>query len=110
MPTAYKVLGQVATAATTDTTLYTVPSNTATVISSIIVANRATTAATYRIAIRPDAATLANQHYIAFDVTVGASDSTTLTLGLTLDAADVITVRASSANLSFSAFGSEITP
>jgi glucose-6-phosphate dehydrogenase assembly protein OpcA len=110
MPTAYKVLGQVATAATTDTTLYTVPTSTEAVISSIIVANRATTAATYRIAIRPNAATLANQHYIAFDVTVGGSDSTTLTLGLTLDAADVITVRASSANLSFSAFGSEITP
>lgn len=110
MPTAYKVLGQVATAATTDTTLYTVPSSTSTVISSIIVANRAATSAVYRIAIRPDAATLANQHYIAYDVTVGASDSTTLTLGITLDAADVITVRASTANLSFSAFGSEITP
>ena len=109
MPTNYKVLGQVAPGATTDTTLYTVPSATEAVISTIIVANRATSAATYRIAIRPDAATLANQHYIAYDVTVGAGDSTTLTLGLTLDAADVITVRGSTADLSFSAFGSEIT-
>jgi hypothetical protein len=109
MPTAYKVLGQVAPSATTDTTLYTVPTATESVISTIIVANRATSAATYRIAIRPNAATLANQHYIAFDVTVGAGDSTTLTLGLTLDAADVITVRGSTADLSFSAFGSEIT-
>ena len=109
MPTNYKVLGQVAPSATTDTTLYTVPTATEAVISTIIVANRATSAATYRIAIRPDAATLANQHYIAFDVTVGAGDSTTLTLGLTLNAADVITVRGSTADLSFSAFGSEIT-
>jgi hypothetical protein len=109
MPTNYKVLGQVAPGATTDTTLYTVPTATESVISTIIVANRATSAATYRIAIRPNAATLANQHYIAFDVTVGAGDSTTLTLGLTLDAADVITVRGSTADLSFSAFGSEIT-
>jgi hypothetical protein len=109
MATNYKVLGQVAPGATTDTTLYTVPSATEAVISTIIVANRATSAATYRIAIRPNAATLANQHYIAYDVTVGAGDSTTLTLGLTLDAADVITVRGSTADLSFSAFGSEIT-
>jgi glucose-6-phosphate dehydrogenase assembly protein OpcA len=109
MPTVYKVLGQSAPAATTDTTLYTVPSATEAVISTIVVANRAGSAATYRIAIRPNGATLANQHYIAYDVIVGASDSTTLTLGLTLDATDVLAVYGSTANLSFSAFGSEIT-
>jgi glucose-6-phosphate dehydrogenase assembly protein OpcA len=105
----YKVLGQSAPGATTDTTLYTVPSSTEAVISTLIVANRAATAATFRIAIRPNGATLANEHYIAYDVEVGAADSTTLTLGLTLDAADVITVRASTADLTFSVYGSEIT-
>lgn len=109
MPTVYKVLGQSAPSATTDTTLYTVPAATNTVVSSIVIANRDATAATFRIAIRPGGASLANQHYIAFDVTVGASDSTVLTLGLTLAATDVITVRASSANLSFSAYGSELS-
>jgi hypothetical protein len=109
MATTYKVLGQVAPGATTDTTLYTVPSATESVISTLIVANRASTSATYRIAIRPNGATLANLHYIAFDVLVAANDSTTLTLGLTLNAADIITVRSSSADLSFSAFGSEMT-
>ena len=109
MATVYKVLGQSAPGATTATTLYTVPSATEAVISTIIVANRAATAATYRIAIRPNGATLANQHYIAYDVTVGGGDSTTLTLGLTIDAADVLEVYASTANLSFSAFGSEVT-
>jgi glucose-6-phosphate dehydrogenase assembly protein OpcA len=109
MPTVYKVLGQSAPSATTATTLYTVPSATSTVVSTLIIANRAATAATYRIAIRPAGATLANEHYIAYDVTVGASDSTTLTLGITLAATDVITVYGSTANLSFNAFGSEIT-
>ena len=109
MATVYKVLGQSAPGATTATTLYTVPTSTEAVISTIIVANRAATAATYRIAIRPNGATLANEHYIAYDVTVGAGDSTTLTLGLTIDAADVLTVYAGNANLSFSAFGSEVT-
>jgi glucose-6-phosphate dehydrogenase assembly protein OpcA len=105
----YKVLGQSAPGATTATTLYTVPSATSAVVSTIVVANRAATSATYRIAIRPAGATLANQHYIAYDVAVGGSDSTTLTLGITLAATDIITVYGSTANLSFNAFGSEIT-
>ena len=109
MPTVYKVLGQSAPSATTATTLYTVPAATSAVVSSIVIANRDSASATFRIAIRPAGATLANQHYIAYDVTVGASDSTVLTLGLTLATTDIITVYASTANLSFSAYGSEIS-
>jgi glucose-6-phosphate dehydrogenase assembly protein OpcA len=108
MPTVYKVLGQSAPSATTDTDLYTVPTGNA-VISTIVIANRASTVATYRIAVRPGGATIANQHYIAYDVQVGGSDSTALTLGLTLTNTDVVTVYASTADLSFSIFGSEIT-
>ena len=109
MPTNYKVLGQVAPSATTNTALYTVPAATQTIVSTIVVANRAATAATFRIAIRPAGATIANQHYIAYDVSIGATDSTALTLGLTLTNTDVVTVYASTADLSFSIFGSEIT-
>ena len=109
MATTYKVLGQSAPSATTNTNLYTVPADTQTVVSSIVIANRNSASATYRIAVRPAGATLANQHYIAFDVSAAASDSITLTLGITLGATDVITVRSSSDLLTFSAFGSEIT-
>jgi glucose-6-phosphate dehydrogenase assembly protein OpcA len=109
MPVNYKVLGQSAPAATTATTLYTVPAATETVVSTIVVANRAATAATYRLAVRLNGATLANQHYIAYDVTIAANDSVALTMGLTLDPAEVLQVYASTANLSFNAFGSEIT-
>ncbi len=104
---AVKVLAQSAPSATTNTDIYTVGSSTETVISTIFVCNRSAAPATYRIAVRPNGATLANQHYIAYDVTVGASDSTTITSGITMDAADVLTVYASTANLSFSVFGSE---
>lgn len=108
MATSYKVLGQSNPAATTATTLYTVPSATNTVVSTVVICNQAASAATFRIAVRPAGASLAAQHYVAYDVTVGASDSTALTLGLTLAATDVITVYGSTATLSFSAFGSEI--
>jgi glucose-6-phosphate dehydrogenase assembly protein OpcA len=109
MATTYKVLAQSAPSATTATNAYTVPSATSAVVSTIVVANRAASPATYRIAVRPAGTTLANQHYIAYDVTVGASDSTTLTLGITLATTDVVTVYASTANLSFNVFGSEIS-
>ena len=109
MPTVYKVLGQSAPSATTDTDLYTVPAATSAVVSTIVVANRSALDVAYRIAIRPAGATIADEHYIAYNVNVGASDSTTLTLGVTLAATDIITVYAGSANLSFSVFGSEIS-
>jgi hypothetical protein len=108
MATTYKVLGQSAPGATTETDVYTVPAATTAVLSTVVVANRSASAVTYRIAVRPDGATLANQHYIAYDVNVGASDSTTITLGITMDAGDVLTVYASTGDLSFNVFGSEI--
>ena len=108
MATTYKVLGQSAPSAATETDVYTVPAATTAVLSTVVVANRSASAVTYRIAVRPDGATLANQHYIAYDVSVGASDSTTITLGITMDAGDVLTVYASTGDLSFNVFGSEI--
>ena len=108
MATTYKVLGQSNPAATTATTLYTVPSATQAVVSTIVIANLTSSAATFRIAVRVAGATLANSQYVAYDITVGASDSTALTLGITLNATDVITVYGSTANLTFTAFGSEI--
>lgn len=109
MATAYKVLGQSAPAATTATTLYTCPSATQTVISTISVCNRGSSSGTFRVSVRPDGATLANQHYIAFDAAIAAKDTLFITVGATIDASDVLEVYASSADFSFSAFGSEIT-
>ena len=108
MPTTYKVLGQVNPSATTATTLYTVPAATQTVVSTITICNQAATAATYRIAVRVAGSALSAEEYIVYGATVPASDATFLTVGLTLGATDVVTVYASSANLSFNLFGSEI--
>jgi hypothetical protein len=108
MATVYKVLGQSAPAATTASDVYTVPSLKYAVVSTISVCNRGTGAATYRLSVRPDGASQADQHYVAYDASVPGNDTIALTLGLTADAADVFTVYASTANLSFNIFGSEI--
>lgn len=109
MAVAYKVLGQSAPSATTDTTLYTVPSATETVVSTIAVCNRGSSSGTYRIAVRPNGASLADEHYIAYDASLDAKTSATWSLGVTLDATDVVAIYASTADFSFSAFGSEIS-
>jgi hypothetical protein len=105
----YKVLGQSAPTATTNTDVYTVGAGKQAIVSTITVANRAAAAATYRIAIRPSGATLNNQHYIAYDVSIAANDTVPITVGISLQASDVVTVYASTANLSFGVFGSEIS-
>jgi hypothetical protein len=108
MAVTYKVLGQSNPAATTATGLYTTPGATQAIVSTIAVCNQAAAAATFRLAVRPAGAALAAAHYLAYDAPLAANDTVTLTLGVTLAATDVLTVQASSATVSFSAFGSEI--
>ena len=108
---AYKVLGRKAAAATTEEELYTVPSSSAAVVSSIVIANRSASARTYRLAVKPTSGTtIADEHYIAYDVSIGANDSVALTLGITLAAGNSIRSYASAASsLTFTAFGSELS-
>lgn len=108
MATVYKVLGQSAPAAATATSLYTVPSATSAVVSSINVVNTNSSTDTIRIAIRPAGASLANQHYIVYGLSLTAGSTFTFTSGVTLATTDIITVYSTGGYSSFSAFGSEI--
>lgn len=109
MPQSHKVLGQSNPAATTLTTLYTVPSATQAVCSSITVCNTGSTATTYRVAVRPAGEAIATKHYTIYDASIPANDATLLTIGLSLAATDVVSVYAGSTNLAFSLFGVEVT-
>jgi hypothetical protein len=109
MATTYKVLGQSNPAATTATTLYTVPASTSTVVSTINICNQSASADSFRVAIRPAGATLDPKHYIAYNTAIPALDSISLTIGITLATTDVITVYAGTSTLSFNLFGSEIS-
>jgi hypothetical protein len=104
-----KVLGQSAPAATTNANVYTVPSATEAVISTVVIANRDSSAGTFRLSVRPAGATLADQHYVAYDVPIGGNDSTTLTLGITMGPTDILTFQASTADMSVNVFGTELS-
>jgi hypothetical protein len=109
MATVYKVLGQSAPAATTETDLYTVPAATMTVASTISVANRSSSDATFRISISKAGAATATKDYMVYDITCGGNGYVAFTVGMTLATTDKIRVYASTANLSFTVFGSEIS-
>jgi glucose-6-phosphate dehydrogenase assembly protein OpcA len=105
----YKVLGQSDPVAATLTTLYTVPAATSAIVSSVTVCNRSAVATSFRIAVRPAGAAIANQHYLAFDVPIAANEAMSFTLGVTLATTDVLSIFATLATLSFNAYGVEKT-
>lgn len=101
-----KLLGQSAPSATTETDLYTVPSATTTAISSLVICNRST-ATTFRVYVADNGGVTANKMYLYYDTPIAANDTFIATIGITLEATDVLRVYAGSANLSFNAFGAE---
>lgn len=105
----YKVLGQAAPSATTETDLYTVAASTQAIVSSITVANRSSSsAATFRISTSVGGGATANKDYLVYDANIAPNGIIILTIGVTLGATDKIRVYGSTANLSFNAYGSEI--
>jgi glucose-6-phosphate dehydrogenase assembly protein OpcA len=109
MATTYRVLGQSALADMTETTVYTVPSATQAIVSSIVITNLSNNANLFRIAIRPSAdSTTANKHYIAYNAEVAANTTTAFTLGITLSTGDKVLAYSIGPGTVINAYGSEI--
>jgi len=92
-----------------------VPGNTQAIVSTISISNTTSAQATYRVAIRPAAESLATKHYIVYDSALAANDSIAITIGATLRNAtsalgtgDVVTVFSLTGGVSVTLFGTEI--
>jgi hypothetical protein len=109
MANVYKILGQSSPSATTETVLYTVPSATSTICSSLSICNRGSVQTTFRISFSKAGAATSTKDYIYYDVTLAANDTFISTIGVTLATTDVIRVYAGNANLSFQVYGTEIS-
>ena len=107
MATANKILGRVKPAATTNTTLYTVPAATQANVN-IFIANQGSGEDKIRVALTPSGSSLASTDYIAYDVTVAGNSSLNLT-GIALAASGFITVYTTNGTSSFVATGIEIS-
>lgn len=109
MATTYKSPAQLEPAAQTLSTLYTVPANTQAVISNIHACNLGGTSASIRVAVRPDGASIADQHYLFFGLMITAFDTVEFGHGITMDSADVLSVWSSSGSVSFNLSYAEVT-
>lgn len=97
------------TSTSTYATLYTTPSNTEAVVSTIVICNTASAAATYRIGLDTTEGTPGANEWIVYGGTVAANDSVFLTIGMTLDANKYVRVSSSANTVTFSAFLTEIS-
>lgn len=112
MTVSYKILGQSNPSANLATDVYTVPNGASAVVSTLNVCNMAASGSAdslIKIAVRRNGETLLPHQYIVYNTPIAASDSISLTIGITLAANDVITVFADNTNTSFNVFGSELT-
>ena len=108
MATTYKILGQVSPSTGVETTLYTVPASTAAVGSSLIVTNRGTSTASFRVSVSAAGAATTSKDYIYYDLLIAGNDTFIATVGITLATTDVVRVYSSNASLSFQLYGSQI--
>lgn len=109
MTIAYKSLGQLAPAASTLSTLYTVPGGAQAVCSSLTICNRGSAAARVRVAHAVAGAADDAKQYLLYDARVGVGESYVLTIGLALAATDVIRVYADNGQCAFNLHGQEVT-
>lgn len=109
MADTFSVIAQLNPAATTLTTLYTVPAATSVISSSIVVCNQAGSAGSFRVAVRPAGASIDPKHYLYYDLPIGANNTFIATIGITLATTDVVSVYASSTSISFNLFGDKVT-
>jgi hypothetical protein len=110
MATAYKYAQVQGTASTgTYATLYTTPSATQAVISSLVITNQASSDVTVRIGLDTTAGTPGNSEWLVYDAVIAGNDTVALTLGVTMDAGKFLRVSSSADTCNFSAFLSEIS-
>ena len=110
MAEASKTLAQSNPSAATLTDLYTAPADTSTIASSIFVVNRGGSgSAKFRIAIAKAGEADSLKQYIYYDLPIDENDTFVATVGITLEATDVVRIETDIATLSFNLMGVEIT-
>jgi len=109
MANVYKTLGQSKPTAATLTDIYTVPSSTEAIVSSIVVCNQSATATAFRISVAPAGAADATSQYLYYDVAIPGNDTFAFTGGVSLATTDKIRVYNTLATLSFTVTGVEIS-
>lgn len=104
----YKILGQVNPTTTSLTTLYTVPEAKEAFVSTLSICNFGATTATVTVAVRQDGAAINAKQHILYNIPIVPADSLFLTLGISMDQDDIVSVSSTTSSIAFGLFGSEI--
>lgn len=107
MPFNYKILGQSSTVPDTWVELYTVPVTKQAIGSTLSICNMSEEQTTISLAVRKGGDVLQNKHYIMCDALVKPNDSIFLSVGMSLDAYDIVQFKSESGSLAVSLFGVE---
>ena len=105
----YKTLGQARPSDLTAVNIYTVPSSTQTIISSIIICNVTNAATTFSVYQRTSGSAVGESNAIAFNQTIPAYSTTTIEAKLTMSSTNILSVETgNSSSLTFTVNGTEI--
>jgi hypothetical protein len=110
MATVYKILGQTVDSGS-GATLYTVPSSTQTVISTLSICNPTSANVTANVYVVPNGGTTSSTGAtLVGGATIYQHDTLLLTLGISLGTAgDSVQINSTDANVAFQLFGSEVS-
>lgn len=96
-------------AAATNTTVYTVPVSTTTMLARIIICNTSSVPTSFRIAIVESGGSIGLDHYVAYDVPIGGNETINFALGCGLATGDFIVIYNTLATLTFTPMGLEVS-
>lgn len=108
MANTHKLLGRSAPLAATNTTLYTVPGATTTIVTSLMVCNTGA-ATTIRVFVIPSGGSANVNNAIYYDVSIPAGDTLASNIAVVLEAGDFIQVYNTDVRITFTASGIEVT-
>lgn len=105
----HKLLGRSRPSATTNTTIYTAPASTTTLVTSLFVVNTSATSTTARIFVVNSGGSAGVSNAVYYNVNIPGNDTLLANAVPVLAASDFLVVYATLATLTFTASGVEIT-
>lgn len=101
----YKILGQIAGVANTNSNVYVVPASTNTVVNLITICNGTQNNILIDLVARPSTEALAAKHYLLKALTIPAADTLVLDTGVALQTSAILSANVTGANATSSAAG-----
>ena len=109
MPNAYKILGQILPNANTLTNVYVTGASASAIVSALTITNLTDSNSSYSLVVRPINQTLGDNHYIIRGGVLPGREQITISSAATMNSSVILAANTNGTNVSFQAYGAEIT-